>query len=148
MSAMLTTPRPYSPTPSPLNERVRPSLPQANEPTIAVRIGRQTTHVHIKDIDWIQAARNYLRLYVGSEYHLLRETMNHLLERLDEREFIRIHRCTIVRRSRIKGVQHQDNGQSLVTLHDGTVLRMSRGYRHALDDMPQLDVRAANGLPW
>ncbi len=148
MSAIVSPPRPIHPSAPAATKRYRPVLPVHDEPTIAVRIGRQTTHVKISDIDWIQAARNYLRLYVGSEYHLLRETMNHIVDQLDPRQFIRIHRCTIVRRDRVKEVQHQDNGQSLVVMHNGTVLRMSRGYRHALEGASALDAGDRSGLPW
>ena len=48
--------------------------------------------VRTDEIDWIEAAGNYVRLHVGADSHLFRETMNSVEARLDRRRFFRIHR--------------------------------------------------------
>ena len=50
----------------------------------------------VDEIDWIEAADNYVRLHAAREAHLLRETMNSLEKRLDPEQFIRVHRSRIV----------------------------------------------------
>jgi two-component system LytT family response regulator len=85
--------------------------------------------VRTVDIDWIEAAGNYLRLHVGKETHLLRETMNNLEARLDPEHFWRIHRSTIVNIDRIKELQPLFHGDCAVLLRDGTQLVLSRSYR-------------------
>jgi two-component system, LytTR family, response regulator len=89
--------------------------------------------VPIDDVDWIEAAGNYVRLHVGAESHLLRDTMNHLDESLDPERFLRIHRSTIVNVSRIRELQPTFGGDHLVLIHDGSRLQLSRRYHSALE---------------
>jgi two-component system LytT family response regulator len=85
-----------------------------------------------KDIDWVEAAGNYLRLHAGSATHLLRETMNNLEARLDSECFWRIHRSTLVNVDRIRELQPLFHGDYVVILRDGTELTLSRTYRRNL----------------
>ena len=85
--------------------------------------------VDVADIDWIEAAGNYVRLHHGGESHLLRETMTALESRLDPRRFVRIHRSTIVNLARVRELRHILHGDYAVVLRDGTRLTMSRGFR-------------------
>ena len=85
------------------------------------------------DIDWVEASGNYVRLHVGADAHLLRETMNALESRLDPEQFLRIHRSTIVNIERIKELQPWFHGDYHVVLRDGRQLTMSAGYREKLD---------------
>ena len=82
-----------------------------------------------EEIDWIEAEGNYVRLHVGKESHLLRETMNHLASRLDPQKFLRIHRSTLVNIERIKELQPLFSGDYVVILRDGKQLTLSRSYR-------------------
>ena len=84
------------------------------------------------DIDWVEAAGNYLRLHVGAATHLLRETMNNLEARLDPECFWRIHRSTLVNVDRIRELQPLFHGDYVVILQDGTELTLSRTYRRNL----------------
>jgi two-component system LytT family response regulator len=84
------------------------------------------------DIDWVEAAGNYLRLHVGGKTHSLRETMNNLESRLDPERFWRIHRSTIVNVDRIREMQPLFHGDYVVVLRDGTELMLSRTYRRTL----------------
>ncbi len=87
------------------------------------------------EIDWIEAAGNYVRLHVGSETHLLRETMSAIQKKLDSSRFIRIHRSTFVNIEKIKELQPWFHGEYVVILHDGTQLTMSRSYRSSLPEL-------------
>lgn len=87
------------------------------------------------DIDWIEACGNYVNLHTGSEAHLLRETLNHLENRLDPEKFLRIHRSRLVNIDYIKELSPLFNGDYTVTLHDGTELTLSRTYRDRLQDL-------------
>jgi two-component system LytT family response regulator len=84
------------------------------------------------DIDWIQADGDYVRVYVAGKSHLVRHTIGALEERLDASLFARIHRSTIVNISRVREVRPEGDRAFQVVLRDGTVLRMSRGYRTRL----------------
>jgi two-component system LytT family response regulator len=88
-----------------------------------------------EEIDWIEAAGNYLRLHVGGEVHLLRETMTNLESRLNSGQFIRIHRSTMVNIERIKELRPLFHGDYMVLLHDKTELTLSRSYRPKLQEI-------------
>jgi two-component system, LytTR family, response regulator len=85
--------------------------------------------VATKDIDWIEAEGNYVRLHVGKREHEFRVTLAGLEERLNPSEFLRIHRSTIVNIQRIKEIQAWFHGYHRVLLENGTVLRISRYQR-------------------
>ena len=82
--------------------------------------------VKAKDIDWIEANGNYARLHLGAQTHEIRETLSTLERKLNPRDFLRIHRSTIVNVHLIKEIQPWFHGYHLVRLQNGQELRMSR----------------------
>jgi two-component system LytT family response regulator len=102
---------------------------------LVIKTGGRVFFVKTEDVDWIEAAGNYARVHVGTEAHLLRETMNALEERLDAEKFLRIHRSTIVNIERIQELQPWFHGDYVVILHDGTQLTLSRGYRQKIQEL-------------
>ncbi|MBM3818710.1 MAG: response regulator transcription factor [Acidimicrobiia bacterium] len=99
---------------------------------LVVKSGGRVFFLRTDEIDWIEAAGNYVRLHLGTGSHLFRETMNRMEARLDTRRFARIHRSRIVNTERIKELQPWFNGDYVVILRDGTRLTLSRGYREKL----------------
>jgi two-component system LytT family response regulator len=89
----------------------------------------------VEEIDWIEAADNYVRLHSGSDTHLLRETMSSLESRLDPAEFLRIQRSTIINVRRIKELHPLFRGEYEIVLLDGTRLASGRGYRNRLQEL-------------
>lgn len=69
-----------------------------------------------------------MTFHVAGRVHLLRETMARLEARLDPARFIRIHRSTIVNFDRLRKLSPSFAGEYAVILHDGTKLKLSRGY--------------------
>ena len=83
-----------------------------------------------KEIEWIEAADNYICLHFsGGSSALLRETLKSIEKRLDPKCFARIHRSAIVDLSQIKELQPSINGDYTLTLKNGRRLTMSRSYR-------------------
>lgn len=101
---------------------------------IAVKSEGRVVFVNVPDIDWVEAADNYVALHVGKESHLLRETMTSLEARLPK-PFLRISRSTIVNTDRIKELQPLFHGDYAVILKDGTKLTLTRGYRDKLQEL-------------
>ena len=102
---------------------------------VAIRSKGQTRVIPIDAIDWFEAAGNYVRLHVAGHRFLLRQTMSGLEEKLDPKQFVRIHRSAIVNLRRIRGVQPATHGDQLVVLHDGTRVLLSRVYRERLEPL-------------
>jgi len=99
---------------------------------LVIRSSGRIYFIPIADIDWCEAAGNYVRLHVGSQAHFVRQTMSHLEAELGSPRFARIHRCTIVNINRIEELRSSFNGEYIVILKGGTRLTLSRGYREAL----------------
>jgi two-component system LytT family response regulator len=101
---------------------------------LVVKSGGRVFFLRTDEIDWIEAAGNYVRLHLSEDAHLFRETMNNMEARLDGRRFVRIHRSRIVNTDRIKELQPWFNGEYVVVLQNGTRLTLSRGYREKLQE--------------
>jgi two-component system LytT family response regulator len=84
------------------------------------------------EVDWIAAARDYVHLHTPERTFLVRTTISELDDSLDPKRFVRIHRSTMVNVDRIQEIRALPQGDYTVRLHDGTSLRMSRGYRRRL----------------
>lgn len=91
--------------------------------------------IKTSDIDWIEAAGNYVKLHIGREAHLLRETMNNTEAKLDPEKFLRIHRSSLVNIDRIRELSPLFNGDYLVMLEDDTELTLSRNYHDRLREL-------------
>jgi len=102
---------------------------------LVVKSAGRLFFLRTSEISWIESAGNYVCLHVGSESHLLRETMNGLEAKLDPARFVRIHRTAIVNIDEVKELQPLFHGEYQVMLRDGTQLTLSRGYRDRLQEV-------------
>ncbi len=84
--------------------------------------------IEAEQVDRIDAERDYVRLHVGERSYLLLQTIAGLEGRLDPSRFIRIHRSTILRRDRVRGLRHEGLGVWSVELDKGEALRIGRTY--------------------
>jgi len=96
---------------------------------IAIKTGDRTFFVKTAQIEYIEAAGNYLVLHVAKENHVIRETLTSLEEKLDPKKFIRINRSTMVNVDQIKELQPLFKGEHVVVLHNGKQLTLTRGIR-------------------
>jgi len=100
---------------------------------VVVKTGGKVMFLRSEEIEWVEAAGNYVRLHVGGESHLFRESMKNMETRLDGELFVRIHRSAIVNVDRIRELQPWFHGEYVVILHDGTRLMASRVFADRLD---------------
>ena len=84
--------------------------------------------IDTEEVSRIDAERDYVRLHVEDRSYLLLQTIAGLEKRLDPAKFIRIHRSTILRKDRIKGLRHDGLGVWSVEMEDGEALRIGRTY--------------------
>ena len=102
---------------------------------IVVRNAGRVVFLATEEIDWIEAAGNYVKISVGKEQHVLRETLKNLEARLDGQQFVRVHRSTIVNVERIRELQPLFHGDHIAILHDGTRITCSRSYSDRLEQL-------------
>lgn len=102
-------------------------VPVADE-RVFIKSAGEIFFLKAAEIDWIEAEGDYMKLHSGGRSYLMRETMARLEARLDARKFYRIHRSTIVNIDRLRKLSPSFGGEYAVILHDGTKLKLSRGY--------------------
>jgi two-component system LytT family response regulator len=102
--------------------------PRSSERFI-IKSGGRVLFLNVNEIDWIEAAANYVKIHSGKDMHLLRETMNNVETRLDPSKFIRIHRSIIANIEKIRELRTCNSGEFIVTMKDGKELSGSRSYR-------------------
>jgi two-component system, LytTR family, response regulator len=102
---------------------------------LVVKSGGRVIFLNMREIDWIKAAGNYVRVNVQGDSYLLREGIGRVAERLDPKQFVRIHRSIIVNLEKIKELHPCNRGEYMVILRDGKELSCSRGYRSRLQQL-------------
>ncbi|MCA1616610.1 MAG: LytTR family DNA-binding domain-containing protein [Acidobacteria bacterium] len=99
---------------------------------VVVKTGGRIFLLSVAEIDWIEAADNYVRLHAGRESHLVQGALGRLESRLDPKLFLRVHRSAIVNVTRIKELQPLFHGEYAIRLTGGKEITSSRGYRDKL----------------
>ena len=99
---------------------------------IAARDRGRILMVDVRDIDWVEAYGDYVRLHVHGRGHLVRDTLTRFAARLPRDRFVRIHRSAIVNATRVRELLPRRNREFVVVLKDGTRLRLSRSFRDEL----------------
>lgn len=110
------------------NEEQRP------ERLLVRKLGREFL-IHTRDIDYIEAAGNYVNIRIGERSYPLRNTMTNIARLLDDTDFKRVHRSYIVNLNRIREIQPLESGDALITLVSDQEIPMSRTYRNNLNSV-------------
>lgn len=104
---------------------------EPSSPRFTVRTGGRIAFVDADEIDYVEAAGDYVTLHTARGAHLLRSTMADMEDALGPAAFVRIHRSTIVRAAHVRELRPHGRSGYLAVLDDGTELKVSRGYREA-----------------
>ena len=99
------------------------------DPHLRIKDRGHISIVPVREVEFIDAAGDYMCIHVGEKTHILRETMKTMEKRLDPKLFQRIHRSTIVNLDLVKEVKPHSNGECFLTLHSGKELKVSRSYK-------------------
>jgi two-component system LytT family response regulator len=96
---------------------------------ITVKDGSDIQFIRVADIEWVDAAGDYMCIHATGKTHIMRITMKQLEGMLNPAVFLRVHRSTIVNNRCITGAQTLSNGEYLLNLEGGTQLKVSRSYK-------------------
>jgi two-component system LytT family response regulator len=113
------------------------AAPRHSLKRLAVRTAGKTVFVDVADIEWIEAAENYVQIHAGRAEHLLHVTMSALEKSLDPELFLRIHRSVIVNVKRIREMQPVMHGEYVITLANGVRLQSGRSYAEKLKTLAE-----------
>lgn len=108
-----------------------PALPSRPERFLVRKLGKEFL-VAANEVEWLQAAGNYVNLHVRGREYPLRATMAAIEQQLDPARFARVHRSHIVNLDHVAQIEPLDTGDARITLKDGAVVPCSRRYRDAL----------------
>lgn len=100
---------------------------------LTIRTGRDLLRIPCAEIDWIDAAGDYMCVHAAGDTHVLRATMKQLESELDPDVFQRIHRSAMVNLSRVRKLRPHSNGEYFLTLNNGQELKLSRGHRDKVE---------------
>jgi two-component system LytT family response regulator len=89
--------------------------------------------VDVHDIEWIDAAGDYMCVHANGETHVMRETMKSLSKQLDPQTFKRVHRSAIVNLNKVKVLEPHSNGECYLVLQSGAEVKVSRSYRAVIN---------------
>ena len=113
--------------------------PHSTNPLAAISQGKlaitdagATTFLAFAEIDWVDAAGDYMCVHSAGKTHVMRSTLKDLEEKLAGTTIVRVHRSTMVNLSKIVEVATLSKGERQVTLENGAQLKVSRNYREAL----------------
>lgn len=115
-----------------LLELLSSSRARLADKSLALKTRGRIVFLDPDEIDWIEAAANYVKVIAGKESYLLREGIGHVSNRLDPTRFVRIHRSTVVNVRRIKELQPCENGEFIAVLKSGKELSCGKSYRAQL----------------
>ena len=99
---------------------------------LLIKSGGRVVFLGYDEIEWIEAAANYVRVHAGKTPYTLRGSIGAIADKLPKDQFVRIHRSIVVNVRTIKELQPCNSGEFIVVLCNGKELSCSRGYRMGL----------------
>src|SRR4029077_19183715 len=96
---------------------------------LVIRTDRKTVFLRSSEVEWIEAAGNYVRVHAGDRIYEVREKISDFEHTLDPGRFVRIHRSLIVNLDAVLEQQSCGGGEYIVILRNGKELPLGRTYR-------------------
>lgn len=96
---------------------------------LSFKDGSKVVVLMADEIEWIDAAGDYMCIHAGGKTHIIRETMKALTAKLDPSRFQRVHRSAIVNIAKVKELHPHSNGEYFLILDNGQELKLSRSYK-------------------
>jgi two-component system LytT family response regulator len=110
-------------------EDASPGATPAYDSRLVIPERGRTIVVPVGEVSWIEADDYYVTVHAAGRRHLWRESLGALEERLDPRQFVRVHRSAIVNVDRVREVEHGRDGRATVRLDSGARVPVSRSRR-------------------
>jgi two-component system LytT family response regulator len=99
---------------------------------VVIKDRDEITILKQSDIEWVDAAGDYVCLHAQGETHIKRSTLKELLDELDDTIFKRVHRSTIVNLNFIEKVIPHTKGEFFLQLSEFEKIKVSRNYKDAI----------------
>ncbi len=88
--------------------------------------------VPVANIQWVEAARDYVLIHTDHRSYIVRETMAGFGARLDPSQVLRVHRSAYVNRRHVESVDRIGRGGLRLRLASGAEVPVGMSYRNAV----------------
>ncbi|HWW55696.1 MAG TPA: LytTR family DNA-binding domain-containing protein [Sphingopyxis sp.] len=105
---------------------------EVREDAIWVQIASGNLRLPIAQIEWVEAARDYVLLHTATRSYIHRISMTALEQLFDAQHLMRIHRSTFIRPALVKAVQRLGKGLIALEMEDGAIMQVGPSYVHAV----------------
>lgn len=96
---------------------------------LPIKLGNKISFIHTDSIKYISASGYYAEIFTEEKKHLLRESLNNLINELNTDIFIRIHRSTIINLNFLSELISSSYGEIDVKMKDSNIFRISKSYK-------------------
>ena len=107
---------------------------ETREEAIWVQVAGGNLRLPIVQIEWVEAARDYVLFHTATRSYIHRISMAALEQLLDPQQLMRVHRSTFIRPALVKGVQRLGKGLIALEMEDGAVVQVGPSYVKAVLD--------------
>jgi two-component system LytT family response regulator len=109
-----------------VSERLQARRTGAPSATLLAHTSRGTVILPAHEVEWIEGANHYARVWHEGKGYLVREPLDALEDRLAVAGFVRVHRGALVRRAAIVRIGRDAEGRPTVTLRSRAVVPVAR----------------------
>nr|WP_299384738.1 LytTR family transcriptional regulator DNA-binding domain-containing protein [Allomuricauda sp.] len=107
-------------------------MEEASYPSrVLVHFNKKLITIKCEDILWIEAYGDYSRIHTDSQIYLSNFGISDLEKKLNPQMFLRVHRSSMINLDKVKELNKYGKSYD-VTLENGNVVRVSRGYLDAI----------------
>lgn len=106
---------------------------------IPVKHKDETTFIKVEEITWLQAADNYVKIYVNGHYYMERITLKEVTALLDPKLFKQVHRSAVVNVNHIQSIRQQSSGVKIISVTGGHQVSLTKKYREEIKDLIKLN---------
>lgn len=101
---------------------------EAREEAIWVQVATGNLRLPIAQIEWVEAARDYVLFHTATRSYIHRISMAALEQLLGPQQLMRVHRSTFIRPALVSGVQRLGKGLIALEMQDGAVVQVGPSY--------------------
>ena len=104
----------------------------ARRPRLVVGTGSDRQVLDAEEIEAACAERNYVKLNVGSEAHILRTTLRAAQQALCSQPLLRVSRSCLVNFNHVRRISRTRRGDYILVLSGGVTVTSAEGYRETV----------------
>lgn len=113
-------------------DRMANAPADAREEAIWVQVASGNLRLPVAQIEWVEAARDYVLLHTATRSYIHRISMTALEQLLDPAQIMRVHRSAFIRPALVKAVQRLGKGLIALEMEDGAVVQVGPSYVRAV----------------